>query len=321
MATATVNGRTADLPEDDDALLVDVLRGALGLTGTKPVCGACVCGACTVLVDGAAMASCLMPAKAAAGKSIVTIEGIGVEGLHPVQRAFMAQDALQCGFCTPGFIVEAKAFYDEWRALHGATAPSRDEIGAAFSGHLCRCGAYENIYRAVADACAGVYDQREPEAPRVEARDKVTGAAVYTLDIRHQGQLEGAILRSPHPRARVVALDLAPAEAIPGVKAAVSLLDADMAVSFVGEAVAAVAAVNRETAQRALAAIQVRYEKLAAAIGPEAATAEGAPVLFPKGKGVKHNAGEGGNACSALARSSTIRWSRMSRSRISTAAI
>ena len=293
MTTATVNGRKVDLPEGDDVLLIDVLRGPLGLTGTKQVCGAGVCGACTVLVDGASVVSCLMPAKAAVGKAITTVEGIGAEGLHPVQRAFMAQDALQCGFCTPGFIVEAKAFYDEWR---GAAAPTRDEIGAAFSGHLCRCGAYENIYRAVADACAGVYDQKEPDAPRVEAHEKVTGAAIYTLDIRHEGQLEGAILRSPHARARVIALDLAPAEAMAGVKAAVSLLDANMSVNFVGEAMAAVAAIDRETAQRALAAIGVRYELLPSAIGPEAAAAAGAPVLFPKGKGVKHNAGEGGSA-------------------------
>lgn len=296
MATATVNGRRVDLPEGDDDLLIDVLRGPLGLIGTKQVCGAGVCGACTVLVEGAPVVSCLMPAKAAGGKAITTVEGIGVEGLHPVQRAFMAQDALQCGFCTPGFIVEAKAFYDEWRAAHGAVAPSRDVIGEAFSGHLCRCGAYDNIFRAVADACAGVYDQREPEAPRVEARAKVTGAAVYTLDIRHEGQLEGLILRSPHARARVVALDFARALALPGVKAAVSLLDADKAVGFVGEAMAAVAAVDRATAERALAAIEAAYEALPAAIGPDAARAAGAPVLFPKGKGVKHNAGEGGNS-------------------------
>ena len=296
MSTATVNGRSVEMPDGDDVLLIDVLRDGLGLTGTKQVCGAGVCGACTVLVGGEAVVSCLMPAKAAAGKTITTVEGLGIDGLHPVQRAFMAQDALQCGFCTPGFIVEAKAFYDEWRAARGVSAPSRDEIGAAFCGHLCRCGAYDNIYRAVADACAGVYDQKAREAPRLEAHDKVTGAAVYTLDIRHERQLEGLILRSPYPRARVVTLDLAPAGALPGVKAAVSLLDAEMRVSFVGEAVAAVAAIDRETAERALAAIVVRYETLPAAIGPEAALAAGAPVLFPKGKGVKHNAGEGGNS-------------------------
>jgi xanthine dehydrogenase YagR molybdenum-binding subunit len=295
MARATVNGREVELPEDD-IMLADALRDRLGLTGTKLVCGSGVCGACSVLVDGEAVASCLTPASKMAGRTITTVEGIGGADLHPVQRAFMALDAMQCGFCTPGFIVEAKAFYDQWRAEHGATAPSREQIGAAFSGHLCRCGAYDNIYRAVADACAGLYEKSGAEAPRIEARDKATGAAVYTLDIRHDGQLEGAILRSPHARARVAALDLKPAEALPGVKAAVSLLDASGVVTFVGDAVAAVAAVDRATAERALAAIPVRYEPLPAAIGPEAARREGAPVVFPRGKGLKYNAGEGGGA-------------------------
>ena len=302
MATATVNGATVDLPEDDEALLLDVLRGRLGLTGGKLVCGAGVCGACTVLVDGAAVVSCLMPAKAAAGKAVVSVEGIGGSELHPVQRAFMASDALQCGFCTPGFIVEAKAFYDEWRASRGAVAPSREDIGAAFAGHLCRCGAYDNICRAVADACAGVYDHAQAESPRVEARDKVTGAAVYTLDVRREGQLEGLILRSAHAHARVTALDLSPAERLPGVKAAVSLLDADRTVAFVGAPIAAVAAVDRDTAARALLAVRAQYEPLPSAIGPEAARASDAPVIFPRGKGLKHNAGEGGSAPAAWRR-------------------
>src|SRR5262249_10573529 len=153
MSTMTVNGRLASLPEDPDALLVDVLRDAFDLTGTKLVCGSGVCGACTVLVDGTPVTSCLMPARAAADKAVTTVEGIGAAALHPVQKAFMAHDALQCGFCTPGFIVEAVAFHDQWRATRGTAMPSRDEIGAALSGHLCRCGAYEGIFRAVAEAC------------------------------------------------------------------------------------------------------------------------------------------------------------------------
>jgi xanthine dehydrogenase YagR molybdenum-binding subunit len=116
MSILTINGQSKALPDDADALLVDVIRDGFGMTGTKLVCGSGVCGACTVLIDGAPVASCLLPARAAAGKTITTVEGIGGAKLHPVQKAFMAHDALQCGFCTPGFIVEAAAFHDRWRA-------------------------------------------------------------------------------------------------------------------------------------------------------------------------------------------------------------
>jgi aerobic-type carbon monoxide dehydrogenase small subunit (CoxS/CutS family) len=141
MSSTTINGRPASFPDDSDEFLVDVIRDSLGLTGTKLVCGSGVCGACTVLLDGAPVASCLLPAQAAADKSVTTVEGIGESELHPIQKAFMAHDGLQCGFCTPGFIVEATAFHDRWRAANGTATPSREEIGAALSGHLCRCGA------------------------------------------------------------------------------------------------------------------------------------------------------------------------------------
>jgi xanthine dehydrogenase YagR molybdenum-binding subunit len=292
MSSATINGRSHILPTDPDALLVDVLRDTLQLTGTKLVCGAGVCGACTVLLDGVPVCSCLLPANAAAGKSITTVEGIGAEKLHPIQKAFMALDALQCGFCTPGFIVEATAFHDRWRKEHGSRVPSREAIGAAMSGHLCRCSAYDNIFRAIGDACAGRYDGNLEISPRIEARQKVTGAAKYTVDIQHEGQLEGRILRSPHAHARVTSLDLTRALAMPGVKAAVSLLGKDSEVRFVGQQIAAVAAVDRRTAAAALAAIAVVYETLPSVIGVKAAVAEGAPLVFA-GKSSPPNGAEG----------------------------
>src|SRR5260370_22077805 len=109
MSTWTSNGRVEPLPDDPDSLLIDVVRDALNLTGTKLVCGAGVCGACTVLVDGVPVVSCLMPARAAAGKAVTTVEGIGAGSLHPVQKAFIAHGALQCGCWTPCFIVVATA--------------------------------------------------------------------------------------------------------------------------------------------------------------------------------------------------------------------
>jgi xanthine dehydrogenase YagR molybdenum-binding subunit len=282
MSTMTINGRNSPLPDDPDALLIDVVRGDLDLTGTKLVCGAGVCGACTVLVDGEPVVSCLMPARSAAGKSVTTVEGIGGGALHPVQKAFMAHDALQCGFCTPGFVVEAAAFCDRWRATKGTATPSREEIAAALSGHLCRCGAYDGIFNAVAAACAGQFDGRDIFPPRVEARDKVTGAAKYTVDIRHDGQLEGIILRSPIAHGKISGLDLAPALALSGVSAAVSLLGEDRMVRFVGDPIAAVAAKDRKTALAAIAAIKFSSERMPSVIGLDAARKTDAPIVFEK---------------------------------------
>jgi xanthine dehydrogenase YagR molybdenum-binding subunit len=282
MSTMTINGRAESLPSDQDALLVDVIRDRLNLTGTKLVCGSGVCGACTVLLDGEPVVSCLLAASAAAGKTLTTIEGIGCTKLHPIQQAFMAHDALQCGFCTPGFVVEATAFHDRWRAARGTAVPSREEIAVALSGHLCRCGAYEGIYRAVGEACAGRFDGKDAIVPRLEARDKVTGLARYTVDIRHDGQLEGVILRAPVAHARITGLDLASARAVPGVAAVVSLLAEDRMVRFVGAPIAAVAAKDRRSALEAIAAIKFNREKLPAVVGLDAARREDAPVVFEK---------------------------------------
>lgn len=297
MSTMTINGKLAPLPDDPEALLVDVVRDALDLTGTKLVCGAGVCGACTVLIDGVPAVSCLMPASSAANKSITTVEGIGAKALHPVQRAFMAHDALQCGFCTPGFIVEAAAFHDSWRTARGTATPSREEIGAALSGHLCRCGAYDGIYRAVADACAGRFDGNDILPPRLEARDKVTGSAKYTVDIHHDGQLEGVILRSPFAHARIGELDLAPAYAIDGVSAVIPLLGDDRIVRYVGDPIAAVAARDRKTALAAIAAIKFNGERLPSAVGLDEARKADAPVVFEKSARKKAgNVSEGSGA-------------------------
>jgi carbon-monoxide dehydrogenase small subunit len=149
IATFLVNGREHEVIIEPHMLLIDVLRDALGLTGTKYACGAGDCGACTVLIDGKPSFSCLTLAITARGKNILTIEGVA-EGneLDPIQQAFVDRGAVQCGFCTPGMILSAKALLDE------NPEPTRDEIKTALAGNLCRCTGYVKIVDAV-EAAAG----------------------------------------------------------------------------------------------------------------------------------------------------------------------
>ena len=143
-----INGERHQLDVDPARRLTSVLRDDLGLTGTKLGCGEGACGACAVLLDGRPVNSCLLLVGAAAGRPVVTIEGISADGLTALQRAFLAEDGLQCGFCTPGQIVSATALL----AANGH--PSREQIRAAMSGNLCRCGAYPKIELAVLRAAA-----------------------------------------------------------------------------------------------------------------------------------------------------------------------
>ena len=143
-----INGRAHELALEPRVTLLDALREHLGLTGTKKGCDQGQCGACTVHVDGARVLSCLTLAAQAEGRSITTIEGLSEPGgeLHPVQRAFLAEDAFQCGYCTPGQIMSAVACIRE-----GHTG-SDGEIREYMSGNLCRCGAYPHIVAAVREA-------------------------------------------------------------------------------------------------------------------------------------------------------------------------
>jgi xanthine dehydrogenase YagT iron-sulfur-binding subunit len=144
--TVRVNGVEHELRLDARVTLLDALRDTLGLTGTKKGCDQGACGACTVLVDGRRVVSCLMLAAQADGREVATIEGLSTNGeLHPVQRAFIRHDAFQCGYCTPGQIMSAVSLLAEGRA------GSDEEIREFMSGNLCRCGAYPNIVAAVRD--------------------------------------------------------------------------------------------------------------------------------------------------------------------------
>jgi isoquinoline 1-oxidoreductase alpha subunit len=138
-----VNGKVRDFEAPPDMPLLWVLRDLLGLTGTKYGCGMAQCGACTVHVDGEAVRSCALPASEVGARKVTTIEGLSADGLHPVQRAWIEADVVQCGYCQPGQIMAAAALLKE------APRPSDTQIDAALSGNLCRCGTYQRIRQAV----------------------------------------------------------------------------------------------------------------------------------------------------------------------------
>jgi carbon-monoxide dehydrogenase small subunit len=151
----TINGRKVERETDAGTRLLDLLREGLGLTGTKEGCGEGECGACTVLLDGRAVNSCLVLAPQADGKEVVTVEGLARGAtLHPIQQAFVDEGGVQCGFCTPGFLMAAYAL------LLRNPDPSDEEIRSALEGNLCRCTGYTKIVQAVRRAARALREER-----------------------------------------------------------------------------------------------------------------------------------------------------------------
>lgn len=172
----TVNGRERELTVEPHERLIDVLRGRLGLTGAKLGCGEGECGACTVIMDGKAVLSCLILAVQADGCEIVTIEGLAAggseTGLHPLQKAFIAEAAIQCGYCTPGMILTAKALLDR------DPDPTLDSVKRAIAGNLCRCTGYDKPVKAILAAAAEMRAAAAATAAATGARaDSVIGTA------------------------------------------------------------------------------------------------------------------------------------------------
>ena len=146
--TTTINGEPQEFLCDADQSMLDVLRGPLGLTGAKEGCGTGDCGACTITLNGRIVCSCLMLAAEAEGQKIGTIEGMAGEELHPRQQKFLESAALQCGICTPGVLMAAKAL------LEKNPDPTEHEVRFWLAGNLCRCTGYDKIIRAVMDTAA-----------------------------------------------------------------------------------------------------------------------------------------------------------------------
>jgi len=319
-----INGQVHVVAVDPSETLLDVLRDKLHLTGTKKGCNVGDCGACTVLVDGAPMNSCLLLASEMEGKRITTIEGLPTNGeLTPTQKAFVQEGGIQCGFCTPGMVLSATALLDR------NPQPTTDEIKEALAGNLCRCTGYAGILRAVQRAAdfsprgatsgenvSQVEDPRGLKSaalsakhssvgvsiPRVDAADKVTGRAQYTADIHLPNMVHGKLLGSTIAHGRIRRIDVSKAKALEGIIAVITGADvpdtlhgvsparydehilAKEKVRHVGDPVAAVAAVDERTAEKALALIEVEYEELPVVLDPMAAVAEGATQLHERFK-------------------------------------
>ncbi len=150
----TVNGQPYEVFVKPNTLLVEVLRNELGLTGTKRACNSSSCGACTVILDDVSVKSCSVLALQANGREVITVEGLAKDGkLDPIQKAFLDHGAYQCGFCTPGMLMSAKALFN-----HNST-PTKMEIKEALDGNLCRCTGYNSIIRALVDVSKGEYKE------------------------------------------------------------------------------------------------------------------------------------------------------------------
>ena len=320
-----INHKDISVPVSPGQTLAEVLRETLNLTGTKIGCNEDECGICTVLVDNQPVLSCNYPAARAAGKSVLTIEGLapatanGDGGkLHPLQEAFVQYGAVQCGFCIPGQIMTAYAL------LQRSPDPTTDEIWHDLKDTLCRCAGYPTIERAIKAAAYAMRTGEPLPPPRIAISDhpltvignlqirpdaigKVTGEAKYTDDLKFDHMLHAAVKRAMIPHGILTSLNIEKAKALQGVNAVLtaqdipgqhthglvihdwpSLIGVGERVRYMGDAIALVAAETREIAHQALELIEAEYERLPPITHPVQARQPSAPQLHEKGNLLKH---------------------------------
>jgi xanthine dehydrogenase molybdenum-binding subunit len=286
--------------------LLETLRTRCGVISPKDGCQPQgQCGCCLALVDGVAKTTCAVAGEKADGKEVVTLEGLPEQERELIARSFVTVAGLQCGFCIPGIALRAKSFLDK------NPEPTREQIALALAGHLCRCTGYVKILDAIELLAKARRGEAVPE-PCVDGRvgdslARYTGSELtlgdrpYVDDLDRPGLLHGAVLLSPHARARVAAIDTAAAEALPGVVAVLTAADVPgerwyglvyndwpgfvavgEEVRCVGDVVAAVAAEDEATARAAAALVEVEYEVLVPVLSPEDSLRDGAPRVNPQ---------------------------------------
>ncbi len=304
--TLTVNGIQREVEAGPDLVLLDLLREQLNLTGTKQSCDRKgQCGACTVIVDGKAVRSCLRKVSDLEGAEVITVEGLGTpDNPHLIQEAFVLAGAIQCGFCTPGMIMATKALLDS------NPNPDLPTIKKALTRNLCRCTGYRKIIDAVRLAGRFLRGETSPAEvrgklsnkmigvshPRPSAMIKACGLAKFGADIKLDNPLEIAVVHSTEIHAKIKSIDSAAAAKMPGVAGVMTAADVqgtnrirmiapdqpvlcEDTVRVLGDPIAIVAAETREQARAAAAAVKVTYEPLPVMDTPAKALAEGAPQI------------------------------------------
>jgi len=326
----TVNGTLRETEEDKP--LLRYLRDDLGLLSVKDGCSEGACGTCTVVVDGRATRSCILTTKKAAGRNILTVEGLTAREKEAFVYAFGKVGAVQCGFCTPGMVMSGKALLDQ------VPNPTEAQIKKAIRGNVCRCTGYKKIIEGIALAGAILRGeaQLEPEleqgtafgvgdrAFRVDVRPKVLGYGEYPDDVSMDGMVYASAVRSEYPRARILRLDTAPALALPGVLAVLTARDVpnrkvghlqqdwDVMIAqgevtrCVGDALCLVIADSEAVLKQAKALVQVEYEPLEPVRNVREAMAEDAPKVHSKGNLCQQRHVTRGDAKTALANSKYV---------------
>lgn len=317
-----LNGKMVEVEKNQK--LIDYLREVENLTSVKNGCNEGSCGSCNVLVDGKAVRSCLQTLEKVNNKEIITVEGFSQFEKEVYSYAFTKEGAVQCGYCTPGILISAKGLLDK------NLTPTDEEIKKAIRGNICRCTGYVKIINAIKLAAeilrSGkliVTEKVEAKVgekfPRIDARDKILGTAIYVDDMKVEGMIYGRALRTKYPRALVKEIDVSKALAhpdcvivvtakdIPGkryighlVKDWPALIDVGEETRYIGDSLALVASKNKETLDEIINLIEVKYEVLKPLTSPSEALEENAPKIHKQGNLLRVEKVKRGNVDEAI---------------------